>query len=169
MSGHNKWSKIKNKKAVTDAAKSKIFSKMAKLISTASKEAKGDSAQMIYSMETVRAGARGVWHLHLQGLYKQELFAVLSSLAQASVDRSEIGGDPVLVIPIGGKTAVGWGRVSMRMTSKMRTETIPPEFSESSVALTPDSPNMDTIREAYQARLRANRDEILTILEEASK
>ena len=42
MSGHNKWSKIKNKKAVTDAVKSKIFSKMAKLISTASKEVKGD-------------------------------------------------------------------------------------------------------------------------------
>ena len=42
MSGHNKWSKIKNKKAVTDAAKSKIFSKMARLIATASKETKGD-------------------------------------------------------------------------------------------------------------------------------
>ncbi|OHA89586.1 MAG: hypothetical protein A3C70_02420 [Candidatus Zambryskibacteria bacterium RIFCSPHIGHO2_02_FULL_43_14] len=43
MSGHNKWSKIKNKKAVTDAAKSKIFSKMAKLISTASRQVKGDA------------------------------------------------------------------------------------------------------------------------------
>ena len=42
MSGHNKWSKIKRQKGATDAAKSKIFSKMAKLISTASKEAKGD-------------------------------------------------------------------------------------------------------------------------------
>lgn len=42
MSGHNKWSKIKNKKAATDAAKSKIFSKMAKLISTASKQVGGD-------------------------------------------------------------------------------------------------------------------------------
>lgn len=44
MSGHNKWSKIKHKKAGTDATKSKIFSKMAKLISTASKEAKGDTS-----------------------------------------------------------------------------------------------------------------------------
>ncbi|MDO8424260.1 MAG: YebC/PmpR family DNA-binding transcriptional regulator [bacterium] len=42
MSGHNKWSKIKNKKAGTDAAKSKIFSKMARLISTASRQVKGD-------------------------------------------------------------------------------------------------------------------------------
>ncbi len=44
MSGHNKWSKIKNRKAVTDAAKSKIFSKMARLISAASKEARGDTS-----------------------------------------------------------------------------------------------------------------------------
>lgn len=42
MSGHNKWSKIKNKKAVTDAAKSKIFSKMAALIASASKQVNGD-------------------------------------------------------------------------------------------------------------------------------
>ena len=28
MSGHNKWSKIKNKKAVTDGQKSKIFGKL---------------------------------------------------------------------------------------------------------------------------------------------
>ena len=42
MAGHNKWSKIKRQKAGTDAAKSKIFSKFAKAIATASKEAKGD-------------------------------------------------------------------------------------------------------------------------------
>ncbi|MDZ4205629.1 MAG: YebC/PmpR family DNA-binding transcriptional regulator [Patescibacteria group bacterium] len=47
MSGHNKWSKIKNKKAVTDASKSKIFSKMAKLIGTASKQVNGDSTSPI--------------------------------------------------------------------------------------------------------------------------
>ena len=42
MAGHNKWSKIKHKKAVTDAAKSKIFGKMARLISVESKKANGD-------------------------------------------------------------------------------------------------------------------------------
>jgi len=42
MSGHNKWSKIKNKKAVTDARKSKIYTKMAKLISVEIKKANGD-------------------------------------------------------------------------------------------------------------------------------
>ncbi len=42
MAGHNKWSKIKRQKAGTDAAKSKIFSKMARAISTASRLASGD-------------------------------------------------------------------------------------------------------------------------------
>lgn len=42
MSGHNKWSKIKHKKAATDAAKSKIFSKHASLIAMESRKANGD-------------------------------------------------------------------------------------------------------------------------------
>lgn len=42
MSGHNKWSKIKNKKAVTDAQKSKIFGKLVRFIAVESKKVKGD-------------------------------------------------------------------------------------------------------------------------------
>jgi len=42
MSGHNKWSKIKHKKAATDAQKSKIFSKHSSLITMEAKKAKGD-------------------------------------------------------------------------------------------------------------------------------
>jgi len=42
MSGHNKWSKIKHKKAATDAQKSKIFSKLVKLIQVESKTSGGD-------------------------------------------------------------------------------------------------------------------------------
>lgn len=42
MSGHNKWSKIKHKKAATDAVKSRIFSKHSALIAMESRKAKGD-------------------------------------------------------------------------------------------------------------------------------
>ena len=42
MSGHNKWSKIKHKKAATDAERSRIFSKHARLIAIASRAAGGD-------------------------------------------------------------------------------------------------------------------------------
>lgn len=42
MSGHNKWSKIKHKKAATDAARSKIFSKHSALIAMESRNTNGD-------------------------------------------------------------------------------------------------------------------------------
>ena len=42
MAGHNKWSKIKHKKAGTDAQKSKAFSKLAKLLTVESKNCAGD-------------------------------------------------------------------------------------------------------------------------------
>lgn len=42
MSGHNKWSKIKHKKAATDATKSRIFSKHASIIAMESRKAGGD-------------------------------------------------------------------------------------------------------------------------------
>ncbi|MEX1028371.1 MAG: YebC/PmpR family DNA-binding transcriptional regulator [Candidatus Paceibacterota bacterium] len=42
MSGHNKWSKIKHKKAASDSKKSQVFGKLAKLIATESKNAAGN-------------------------------------------------------------------------------------------------------------------------------
>ncbi|MBU0723115.1 YebC/PmpR family DNA-binding transcriptional regulator [Patescibacteria group bacterium] len=42
MSGHNKWSKIKHKKAASDSKKSKIYSKLVKLIQIESKTSNGD-------------------------------------------------------------------------------------------------------------------------------
>ncbi len=37
MSGHNRWSQIKHKKGITDAKKSKIFSKLVRFISVEAK------------------------------------------------------------------------------------------------------------------------------------
>ena len=37
MSGHNKWAQIKHKKAITDAKKSKIFSKLVRFIAVEAK------------------------------------------------------------------------------------------------------------------------------------
>lgn len=42
MAGHNKFSKIKHKKAASDAQKSKIFSRLSKMITLESKNANGD-------------------------------------------------------------------------------------------------------------------------------
>lgn len=42
MSGHSKWSQIKRQKGITDAAKSKTFSRFARLITIESKKAAGN-------------------------------------------------------------------------------------------------------------------------------
>jgi len=41
MSGHSKWSQIKRQKAVTDSARSRVFSRYARLIALESKKANG--------------------------------------------------------------------------------------------------------------------------------
>jgi len=43
MAGHSKWKQIKHKKAATDAKKSKVFGKLARLISVESKKADGNT------------------------------------------------------------------------------------------------------------------------------
>ena len=43
MAGHNKWSKIKHKKAASDSQKSKVFSKHASLIAMEARNAQGDT------------------------------------------------------------------------------------------------------------------------------
>jgi len=42
MAGHNKWSKVKHKKAATDAQKSKQFSKMSQIITLEAKKCDGN-------------------------------------------------------------------------------------------------------------------------------
>lgn len=56
MSGHNKFSKIKHKKASTDAKKSKIFSRFSKLITVESKKCNGDinSASLARAIELAK-------------------------------------------------------------------------------------------------------------------
>lgn len=57
MSGHNKWSKIKRKKAGEDAAKSKIFSKISRLLTAESKKCNGlvSSPSLATVIETAKA------------------------------------------------------------------------------------------------------------------
>lgn len=59
MSGHNKWSSIKHKKAATDAKKGKVFSKLAREIMVAVKQGGGDPAGNI-TLKAVIQKARSV-------------------------------------------------------------------------------------------------------------
>jgi YebC/PmpR family DNA-binding regulatory protein len=57
MSGHSKWSQIKRQKAVTDSAKSRIFSRYARLIALESKKANGVLSAPSLSVVIARAKA----------------------------------------------------------------------------------------------------------------
>jgi YebC/PmpR family DNA-binding regulatory protein len=59
MSGHNKWSKIKHKKAASDAAKGKLFSKYSTLITMEVRRAGGnaDAAAVQTAIERARKEA----------------------------------------------------------------------------------------------------------------
>ena len=55
MSGHNKWSQLKHKKAITDSKKSKIFSKLVRFISVEAKLSGGkDSPGLRGAIEKAR-------------------------------------------------------------------------------------------------------------------
>ncbi|MBD3282342.1 MAG: YebC/PmpR family DNA-binding transcriptional regulator [Candidatus Portnoybacteria bacterium] len=58
MSGHSKWHKVKHQKAVTDARKGKIFSKMAKIIAIAAR--KGGDPEMNPSLRMAIDRAKDV-------------------------------------------------------------------------------------------------------------
>lgn len=58
MAGHSKWAQIKRQKAVTDAAKSRTFSKFAREIALESKKAGGNLASP--SLQAVIARAKAV-------------------------------------------------------------------------------------------------------------
>ncbi len=60
MSGHNKWSQIKEKKAKTDSARAKVFSKYAKIISVEALKAKGDRTSPNLRAAIDRAKAENV-------------------------------------------------------------------------------------------------------------
>lgn len=57
MSGHSKWSQIKRQKAVTDSARSRIFSRFARLIALESKKANGLVSAPGLSVAIARAKA----------------------------------------------------------------------------------------------------------------
>ena len=58
MAGHSHWAGIKHKKAVVDAKRGKIFSKIAKQISVAARHGGGDPAANLslkYAIDKARA------------------------------------------------------------------------------------------------------------------
>lgn len=97
MAGHNKWSKIKNKKAVTDAVKSKIFSKMAKLISTASRQTGGDKSSPILRAAIDKAREYNMPSDNIERAIKKGFGADAESLEQIVYEAYGPGGSAIII------------------------------------------------------------------------
>jgi YebC/PmpR family DNA-binding regulatory protein len=84
MSGHSKWSQIKRQKAVTDSARSRIFSRYARLIALEAKKANGILSAPGLSVAINRAKAANMPKDNIERAIKKgaskdagELFSIL--------------------------------------------------------------------------------------------
>ena len=60
MSGHSKWSQIKRKKAVTDAKKGRLFSKLSKIIELAAKKGENPKTNLVLKTAVEQAKAENM-------------------------------------------------------------------------------------------------------------
>lgn len=100
MSGHNKWSKIKHKKAATDAQKSKVFSKHASLIAIESRKAHGNLASPGLSAAIERAKKDSMPKDNIDRAVAKGAGADGASLAEVLYETYGPGGVAILVTAV---------------------------------------------------------------------
>lgn len=97
MAGHNKWSKIKHKKAATDAQKSKIFSKHASLISIASRNANGDVTSPALKAAIERAKKDSMPAANIERAVKKGTGGEAGNLEQVTYEAYGPGGTALII------------------------------------------------------------------------
>ena len=97
MSGHNKWSKIKNKKAVTDAYKAKVFSKLVRFISVESKKCKGDINSPSLRTAIDKAKTENVPNDNIERAIKKGVGGEAGELEQITYEAYGPGGCAIMI------------------------------------------------------------------------
>ncbi len=97
MSGHNKWSKIKNKKAVTDAYKAKVFSKLVRFITVESKKAKGDVNSPGLRTAIEKARAENVPNDNIERAVKKGIGGEAGAMEQITYEAYGPGGCALII------------------------------------------------------------------------
>lgn len=97
MSGHNKWSKIKNKKAVTDAYKAKVFSKLVRFITVESKKAKGDVNSPGLRTAIEKARAENVPNDNIERAVKKGVGGEAQAMEQITYESYGPGGCALII------------------------------------------------------------------------
>lgn len=97
MAGHNKWSKIKHKKAATDAQKSKIFGKYSKLITVEAKKANGDVNSPALKAVIDRAKAENMTNETIEKALKKATDTDAAAMEQITYEAYGPGGTALII------------------------------------------------------------------------
>lgn len=100
MSGHNKWSKIKHKKAATDGKKSKIFSKHAALIAMESRKCMGNLASPGLAAMITRAKADSMPKENIDRAVAKGAGATGAAIIEVMYEAFGPGGTAILITTI---------------------------------------------------------------------
>jgi len=97
MSGHNKWSKIKHKKAIDDAKKSREFSKFARLISLESKKVTGNTSAPGLRSAILRAKSANMPSQNIERAIKKGVEKDATSLEEVVYEAYGPGGSALII------------------------------------------------------------------------
>jgi YebC/PmpR family DNA-binding regulatory protein len=97
MSGHSKWSQIKRQKSATDTAKSRIFSRFARLIALESKKANGILSAPGLSVVITRAKAANMPKDNIERAIAKGMSKDLGNLEQIVYEAYGPGGTAILI------------------------------------------------------------------------
>jgi YebC/PmpR family DNA-binding regulatory protein len=97
MSGHSKWSQIKRQKATTDAAKSRVFARYARLITLESKKANGVLSAPGLSVAISRAKAANMPKENIERAIAKGMSKDSGNLDRAVYEAYGPGGVAILI------------------------------------------------------------------------
>lgn len=97
MSGHSKWSQIKRQKAVADSAKSRVFSRYARLIALESKKANGILSAPGLSVAIARAKAANMPKDNIERAVTKGMSKDSGELAQVMYEAYGPGGVALII------------------------------------------------------------------------
>jgi len=97
MSGHSKWSQIKRQKAVTDSAKSRVFSRYARLIALESKKANGVLSAPSLSVVIARAKAANMPKDNIERAIAKGMSKDSGDMEQVTYEAYGPGGTAIII------------------------------------------------------------------------
>ena len=165
MAGHSKWAQIKRGKAVTDAARSRVFSRFARLIALESKKAQGSLSSPALAAVIARAKAANMPKDNIERAIAKGASKDSGDLEQVVYEAYGPGGVAIIVDALTDSRNRTTQEIK-HLLSKNGVELATPgaaswAFTKSIDAMTPNEPLMEVAGED-----EASLTEILNALDE---